>query len=483
MSTKKPGAPQAHPTVQLKDWVFNTAGHGFVAPIQFSNQIILAYDVNSTHMTNAIGQMTTQGVEEPYRESLLLTPRELGEQEPGLFKYIIVGFIPKEFDKKIHGKAASSKQGPPAGTVVPPEPVKVTKIPMMAVVKVTENLQQPLKYWALLKPKDGLCTPYAAGQDRIFFFSSFRSNVGNVKERGGAWSAQVIAAATSFAAVPKPLSEKQKQFQKAKDTTRLVFKPTQAFANEVMFLAAGYEATRERFFLESLKKVLEAAQDDLRFQPLPSYWALRKFMDNSEAMTEEECEQVVGDVGQLWPDLENVNAAAIQELKQGLMQGEVYLGERFLRGFIMLGCHTLKAKEGSKAAEASSTELVELVKDTLYVTEKSLGPLESTASIDTENERSLLVTVLQKVKEIGSSAVDFDAALKDRTGDAVGGATLQDIWAKYAESATTDAAKKSWFQAARYFATELETKEAGVSGMVKALEEQLGKLDLAGKGA
>lgn len=133
------------PAQQIEELAFNTAGHAMHVPVQFCRQVINAYEPSSTPYNKAIDKAKTEDAE-PYRANLDLTERERGEQELGMDRFLIVGFVPRQFNKQVHSKALPGKQGPPVGTQ-PPANIMKEDLPLLAVVKIAEEVTTSLKYW------------------------------------------------------------------------------------------------------------------------------------------------------------------------------------------------------------------------------------------------------------------------------------------------------------------------------------------------
>lgn len=145
-----------------------------------------------------------------------------------------------------------------------------------------------------------------------------------------------------------------------------------------------------------------------------------------------------------------------------------------MRGFIAEGCFALTKAEG----KGKTPNLVDLTKNTLQRTERVMGPVESTPSIVTDNEGALLAAITAKVTEIKEAGKRFGLGIKQSAGDAGPDATLVDIWAKYANALDTDSAKKAFFEAVRYLASEVRTREEGLYGMVMDLSKVLDEMKL-----
>lgn len=125
------------PAQQIEQLAFNTAGHAMHLPLQFHHQVINAYEPNSTPYNKAVDKAKAKNAE-PYKASLELTERERGEQELGMDRFLVVGFVPRQFNKQVHGKALPGKQGPPVGTQ-PPVNIMREDLPLLTMVKIAEE--------------------------------------------------------------------------------------------------------------------------------------------------------------------------------------------------------------------------------------------------------------------------------------------------------------------------------------------------------
>ena len=102
-----------------------------------------------------------------------------------------------EFENETHGKLIASKNSPHVGTAAPSNVIKTTtgRIPLLAVVKLGG---EDVMYWALLKPKDGLCVFQTAAQMNIPFLPRFRSNTTALKVRDPSWSERLMEAISAI---------------------------------------------------------------------------------------------------------------------------------------------------------------------------------------------------------------------------------------------------------------------------------------------
>ena len=401
------------------------------------------------------------------RDSLEFTEQEVGLSEVvGAERYLVVGLVdPVGVDaetvdtrnKQITGKRQS------VGHIVPDAQYIVNAnsefVPLMAVTQVASA--ERVKYWVLLKPVAGLCTPYPIAQDQVFFLPDFRTNNAQRKTRGPSWGEEVSK-------VVKGLLEEDER-----STIKLVLEPNQSFANEVLSLAEAYGADPQDWHLKSLASVLQSELPDLRFIPPPEYSGLRMLADPEDNMDgEQDTASVVANVQSRWPEVKNVTAARVRQLKNGLLAGRIILKYRNLRGFLASGCHML-AKEGDPVDRD-----MEIAREAIEITELALGPLETTAVVQTDRRGALIAAITAKLQEMVTAGQTFNDGLKQMTGSTPYAATLPDIWARFGESLTTDDARLCIFYVAHLMATELGARDEGMLGMVKDLAELMSQLNV-----
>ena len=193
----------------------------------------------------------------------------------------------------------------------------------------------------LLRPVAGLCTPYWVAQDQVFLFPASRTNDTQMKTRGsirGNGNSNVVTNMTDEDGLS---TMRQELFNRARDTTKLVFEPSQSFGNELLSLAETYHAGHEDWHLSSLARDIRMVIDDTRFMPLPEYSGLRMLADREDRMeTDEDAEWMMRDTQSLWPEVKNVNVAPVRALKQGLLTYGLFLTCRYIRGFLAVGSRT-----------------------------------------------------------------------------------------------------------------------------------------------
>jgi hypothetical protein len=161
---------------------------------------------------------------------------------------------------------------------------------------VTEVLgQQPdgLQLYALLQPRNGLCTPYSISRDFVFYRAEFRDNTTDIKNRHTNWNLRVVHHSVRPGLDSAPLSQKQEKFKRTKDPVKLVFDPNLSLCNEIASLAASYNHTKKPWYLQEIKSVLEAVDGDLNYRPLSENVSLRLFVEAEQPFYEEQSQDAV----------------------------------------------------------------------------------------------------------------------------------------------------------------------------------------------
>jgi hypothetical protein len=97
-------------------------------------------------------------------------------------------------------RAACLTNNTPAGVQIPPDedilrfdPTNVNDMPLMAVVKVSDDDNSDIKIrtFVLLDQKDGVCTPYNVHQKDVSYLAAYRDNTTDRQSRGGKWNTLV----------------------------------------------------------------------------------------------------------------------------------------------------------------------------------------------------------------------------------------------------------------------------------------------------
>ena len=182
------------------------------------------------------------------------------------------------------------------------------------------------KLYVLINPKDGLCKPYLCNQKQVFYLREFRDNESAAEVRKTSWNKRVLSVSVT---VPRAVpSIKQKKFARAKETLKAIVDP-------------------------KLKKKLELSDEGLADRPLPSYPNLRSFTKRPQVVRkliggsleviyddgsfgEEQAQGVVDEVASQWEEVK-LTIETVLFLRRGLVESEIALEYRFLRGFLAHG--------------------------------------------------------------------------------------------------------------------------------------------------
>ena len=192
---------------------------------------------------------------------------------------------------------------------------------------------------SLLRPQNGICTPYQISQSRVFYRFEYRDTTTVIKERATSWNRLVAAASTRPG--EGALSEKQERLKKAKDTSRVVLEPGQSLVAELLCLLKAFGKSKDPWHLDEIQKVLKAADEDINLRPLPKNEGLRKFVEKGQ-FDDSDAEMVVKEAMEQWPEMENLTSDAVLQLKEGIQDGNgTFLEYRFIRGFLAEGSYRI----------------------------------------------------------------------------------------------------------------------------------------------
>jgi len=453
------------PTEQVKDLCFNVYGHAFAHPEDHRAEVVLitANEVSSTPFRKALETMKKQPPPES-RESFKLTERETSLPDLGLSSYLLVGWVPAELNAE-HGRTSKevAKQKP-VGVRRPKTVLQFDddNLPSMAVTPVMDHEPDSVKLYVLLYLKGGVCTPYSVGQKDVFYLPQYRDNTTS-KDRGSAWNRLVLKASVRL---QTDASEKQVKYKRAGDSIRLVLEPEQSFANEVLCLARGYEASKHPWFLSELAQILDEFDEDLKYaRPLAS--ALKKFtrIDAVDEFDENDAEGVLQELSDLRPKQEIVGLTigGTLETHKALHKSHIVLEYRHLESFLVESLFRL-SHGGSLNVE-----------EVLAMVERVLGKRNPRETNDSDT--TMLSTVRQKLVEMVEAAKVFDGKLKEVAGDQGIATSLAGIWSSYADAVDTGATRAAFMGVVRLFAAALRQKEKGLATMVSDLLEVLDKFE------
>jgi hypothetical protein len=155
--------------------------------------VLNAYQPTMNTWERAAASLLDKG-EQPWRESLSLTPQERDPQrDASVSQYLLVGFTLPELQPEYLKLHPSQKKQVPVGTHLDPTSVIDTPdgvLPIMVVVQMQEEteLEEAMTFYALINPSGGLCTPHRLAQKACFYLPMFRDSAGDLNTRGPAWN-------------------------------------------------------------------------------------------------------------------------------------------------------------------------------------------------------------------------------------------------------------------------------------------------------
>ena len=401
------------PAEQIEGYVFNVFGWAMQIPADEpvfagGTMIINAYEPSGTPWEKGIVAMQKNG-EVPFRSSLSLTPRESDDsEEGGVQRYLLVGITCTDLEPEHFKKHKSQMKQKPVGTHLDPDSIisiiDKDRLPLMVVTQIQESEQQKTDLFVLLRPKRGLCTPYHVGQKECFYLPIFRDNTTDLKQRGPAWNQ--IVAKHALRPSDRELSAKQIAYKKARNTSKVVLDPKVALQNEILCLAESFAKTGEIWHIQELASILEQADEDLIYIPPASNTAMRKFVDNEEEFEDGDAILMVQELGQLWPDLEQIDATDLEMLKGDLIRGDITLEYQLIRPFISEAIFQIRKREGAEDG------LLDVAEEAVATVRRVLVNCESAVPILAPDEESLLLSsITAALKNIQKAARTFDKAL------------------------------------------------------------------------
>ncbi|KFZ03810.1 hypothetical protein V502_10644 [Pseudogymnoascus sp. VKM F-4520 (FW-2644)] len=472
MSRRTATAAQAAP-IQIRELAFNTNGHALEDGMvkRNINEIILCFSEKSTASIEAtISKMKKDGKKNIYREEQTYTNRELGDLEPGLARFLVIGYALRTPHEDHENKAPEHRKQKGTGSEAPKTiiPWDKDEPPLLVVTEITPTQPDGVQLWVLLFPMNGISSPYKIGQLRVFYRYEFRDATSAIKDRAASWNRLVAAVSVRPGEVGGTLSKKQERFKKARDSSRIVMEPDQSFISEVLCLLGAFKKSQNPWHLQQLTKVLAEADEDLNLRPPPQNKGLRKFVED-EDFTIDDAGDVVEEVLELWPEVEDVTIENVMKLKQGIQEGAgTFLDYRFIRGFLAEGCYRLSI-DGADAVVTN-----EMICGIIGMLRRTTP--ESTVSVSVDGNNLLFTTIRQKLQEARRAGEVFDRELQKLCGDATIFDTPNDALASISQSVDMDQLKLGFLGAVRHIVGALQEKTSGLDRMVAEIVEVLEQL-------
>jgi hypothetical protein len=356
---------------------------------------------------------------------------------------MLVGWVPQgktniEAPKPKHGGVVGTTR-PPAHLIIHFDPEDTDNLPLMAVVKRTEEPNETsMKIYVLLHQRDNVCSPFVVNADEVYYLCLFRDNSTANNKRKGNWNRNVA----TYAVAPNTEAPTQRQsiLRRARDQSKLDSSQEVSIKNHINTLAAVCVKIRDPRCLEEIKKVL----DDIEAPPANS--ALHAFANlgdpGSGPYTLAEAQKVITEMQIEYPDLE-LNGWHVFVLGQSIQLANLVIPYENLQSFIREGVHMIQQAIDSGDLDDELFEIEML---------KSLAKKA--------NDR--VVRFLNYAKRPVDLAEDH--ALKT---------TLQDIWENYSDSATTDVAREAFMDISKFVMVAMRNSGKDMTMVVEQIVDIL----------
>ncbi|PVH97393.1 hypothetical protein DM02DRAFT_685134 [Periconia macrospinosa] len=193
--------------LQIQDLAFNVRGHALRLP----NNVpaVPTY----VHAKKGSTFPYTNMIDSP-RSTIEFNEKELQDRAPfSCDKYLHIGYVPRDYNPRLHTKDAINSMRPGAVGIVRPNNGDILdwdennpkSWPLVAVAKMSETAQDVVLTFVLLNPNSDICTPYQISHDKIFYLAPFRNNATSLKDRQLQWKQLV----KRYTAVTQPIPNPQ----------------------------------------------------------------------------------------------------------------------------------------------------------------------------------------------------------------------------------------------------------------------------------
>jgi len=468
------------PPEQIEHLAFTIRGHAMedgMKDRKESIEYICAYSPKGQY-EKAVKEAVKEGtpLEEVFRTDLGYSNREKGDAEPGIKKYMVVGYaqrFPSDDIQKVapwqKKQKAVGNKAPSAEHIIKWDPKEP---PVLVVTEVLNQRPDGIQLWALIKPKNGVCVPHQISQRVVFYRSQFRDNTTDIRNRGTNWNTKVAFHSVKPGLMGAPLTEKQQKFRHARDPVKLVFNPRVSLSNELLSLGASYRHTKDPWFLKEIQAVLRAVDSDVDCRPLPDNAGLRLFVESKEPIDEEQSQMVVRDFLEMWPGTKHIVVENVKTIQHVMLKERLHLEYHFIKPFLAEACWLMG--EGKVDEEGLAVK----VKEVLGTASRMCGPVESTPAIPANEQNAILQVFRTKLKEMSKAAVEIEEKMKSSYGDTAFEHSSQDIWAKFGDAIDIDTARAAWCQEVKLVIAAARQKEVGLRGMIDDMIAILDRLNL-----
>jgi hypothetical protein len=155
------------------------------------NEIICARPINSKPSADLISLHQKSGIPltETFRSVSKYTPEELAPLSTFTRHYLVVGYAPRYPTVELLERNPEISYPKKVGQERPRNVAewKRDEPPILVVVDISPKKREKTQLWALLCPKDGLCTPYQINRNVVFFRWEFRTSATAYSSRAKSW--------------------------------------------------------------------------------------------------------------------------------------------------------------------------------------------------------------------------------------------------------------------------------------------------------
>ena len=434
---------------------------------QYKKAICLQKSINSA------ANDENGNIQQVFKNDVAYSQRELGEDEPGVQKYLIVGYALRyKPEEDLTKKKIGQLKQRPVG-ISPPKDEDFFKWdpespPVLVVTEILKTPPEGIQLYALLYPNKGLCTPCSIPQSLVFYRHEFRDGTTDKRTRGPSWNQNVAQHSIRPGLNEKPATQKQHKFKRAKEFTRLVHSPNISLALEMASLAAGYRETKEKWFLDEMKTMLNNIDSNANYQLLPSNPGLREFAESKKNFTMELAHQVANEFSNNWPSATPISAIHVLKLKQQLIESKIFLEYWLVKPFLIEGCYRLSY------ADCEGRALEDLVESVVGNVQRLCTSHESMAW----KNNAPLAAILAKLEEAVDYGLANEEQMKAACGEVAFDLSPSDIWAVFADASDTDTAQAAFMQQVRLFVSGFRQQNRNMMGMVEDIITTFSKFKL-----
>lgn len=168
------------------------------------NQVICAYEPSATPCAAWLQKKDIPLCEEPvFQDDLTPSAGELGPPGDGTKQYLAVGYALRTINTEYQRHNNMRKKTSPARRFHK-TPFNViawndAEPPILVVADVAQSWStgipperlETVQLWGLLRPRNGLCTPYPIKCTMVFYFWEFRGDTAGAIDRAALWTSNI----------------------------------------------------------------------------------------------------------------------------------------------------------------------------------------------------------------------------------------------------------------------------------------------------